>query len=149
MILGAQVRHVPAVATAASFQVAVLFHLIVAVLLVVTVAWLASVALSLPERSFVIRPVAVLLGLVLFQVFLGGATWLAKYSWPLGESKLFGAGTNIAGGWTQSLTITAHVVTGSLMFATAVYFYVKLVGLVEGKQKAAVVLQPRLEAVVR
>ena len=62
----------------------------------------------------------ILLGLVALQIGLGGATWIAKYSWPE-----WAAGFRSAAGYviaekslSQSLITTAHV-AGSIHFRAA------------------------------
>jgi hypothetical protein len=76
-------------------------------------------------------------GLVVLQISLGFATWVAKYRYPdwfpletLAETRWeagswepgLAAGTltaRTAGGWGETHTVTAHSAIGSLLFATS------------------------------
>ena len=116
---GALVRHVPATAATSFFQAAVYFHIVGAALVVVAVlrlAWMVRGAGKIAERS------RWLASLVLLQGFLGVATWLSKYNWPLGvsESLYVPAFTIESGSMTQSIIVTSHVALGSLILAESV-----------------------------
>nr|NIP87096.1 cytochrome oxidase assembly protein [Planctomycetales bacterium] len=96
LVIGAHLRHVPATATPAGFQVAVFFHLLLAGLITTYAALLLWRVLG-TEDPRLARP-ALGLGLgVLAQLVLGGATWVLKYSWPafiLRDSPLVAGWTN-------------------------------------------------------
>ncbi len=122
LVIGAHLRHVPATATPAGFQVAVFFHLLLAGLITTYAALLLWRVLG-TEDPRLARP-ALGLGLgVLAQLVLGGATWVLKYSWPafiLRDSPLVAGWTNTAGSAAQSLIVTGHVALGSLLLGLAV-----------------------------
>lgn len=121
LILGAQVRHVPVTATPDDFRVAVVFHVIMAfaLLLSVFILWCRTLRNSPP--SYIRRPVIGLALLTSVQVALGVGTWIVKYGWPmLGESyKVSAQHLVVSESLWQALTVTAHVATGSLILATA------------------------------
>jgi hypothetical protein len=62
--------------------------------------------------------------LIVVQVGLGGATWVANYSWPDWATQ-FGIGighTIIAGSYCQALVVTSHQAMGSLILGVGVMF---------------------------
>jgi cytochrome c oxidase assembly protein subunit 15 len=122
LLVGAQVRHLPAGASTGWFRLAVIFHVVLAVFLAGAAAVIvAAVLRNRKEFSVFTRSAFVLLALIVFQLGLGLATWAVKYSMPFEVSHFFGGWTNVAGSAGQSITITAHVVTGSLILSVAVY----------------------------
>jgi predicted benzoate:H+ symporter BenE len=73
-----------------------------------------------------------------------------KYSWPaelLGQWQLAAGWTNTAGGFTQAAIVTAHVVTGSLILATSLWFSLRLFRIVPRHLPAEAVRASMLEAV--
>jgi cytochrome c oxidase assembly protein subunit 15 len=123
LVIGAHLRHVPPNMSGAAFRVVLFFHLIFAAALVghaITLAWRARTARKAtgnPSRA----PLA-LLALVLFQVSLGGATWVVKYGWPAWfvDTPISGWYTIQERSFLQTGITTAHVATGSLIVATSV-----------------------------
>jgi cytochrome c oxidase assembly protein subunit 15 len=123
LVLGAVLRHVPVDSEPTAFLHAIRFHLFLAgvlVLHVVLLAWLVA-------RHFrKVRPLnwltAGLMCLILVQVMLGGATWIAKFAVPAWATGLVphDGYTIQADGWLQTHIITAHVAVGSLLLVTAV-----------------------------
>jgi cytochrome c oxidase assembly protein subunit 15 len=122
IVLGAQLRHVSLALDTSGFRVAVLFHLLVAAVLLLHVVLLAlRVGRSYRNEALLVRPALALLALVGVQLALGASTWVLNYGWP-----------NWFGGyaWAESFTVqqesqpqalvtTAHVATGSLILVTA------------------------------
>jgi cytochrome c oxidase assembly protein subunit 15 len=77
-------------------------------------------------------PAVLLVVLVLVQVALGGATWVAKYGWPelFAEYAFAAPHTILAKGLLQSLIVTSHVANGSLILALSVMAFARAVRLV-------------------
>ncbi len=123
LVLGAHLRHVSVNTTPGTFTAYVWFHLLMAGVVAVHVVLLFANAMRRRQRKrLVVWPAALLFGLVLLQIGLGGATWVVKYGWPDWFS-----GTTFAAGYTiqaesllQSHIVTAHVAVGSLILAVAV-----------------------------
>ena len=140
LVLGAHLRHPGVDWSPMQFRGFVVFHVVLAIVLLVMVCRVAAVAMKLanPLR----RPAMALLALVVAQVLLGVATWRAKYGWPtflpLGAESsadkpfeitvrnLLAGQTVLSESMTQALTVTGHVAVGSLILATAVYYASRL-----------------------
>lgn len=123
IVLGAVLRHIPVAAQPIAFTHAVRFHLFLAAVLTLHVVILVYLALT---RARHIRPLAglslTLVGLLMVQLTLGAATWIVKFAvpaWATDWLPLLNAAIQ-DGGALQTHVITAHVATGSLLFATAV-----------------------------
>lgn len=122
LIVGSQLRHMPAAASPELFRAAVLFHLVLAAVVAVHAVLLAfRVVRHHRAVAPLRRPAWALLALVAIQLGLGGATWVAKYAWPSSLSGYsWAAGhTVIADGMLQTNIVTAHVACGSLIVAVA------------------------------
>lgn len=125
LMLGAQLRHVSPMATASAFQIAVFFHLAVAVILLVNgvVLW-RTAKRAIPQAGRMLWPVRCLAALLLGQWLLGTGAWILKYSWPVeifAETPGLAGWTNTSGGLLQSLVVTGHVAIGSLILGTCVW----------------------------
>jgi cytochrome c oxidase assembly protein subunit 15 len=122
LIVGAHVRHVMVQTLPGTFRVLVMFHLLMAAVVVLHVGLLSWSARHRQLAGYLRRPVAVLAGLVALQMILGPATWVLKYGWPMGlaEYSWFAGYTVQAQGMVQAMIVTAHVATGSLLLALAV-----------------------------
>jgi cytochrome c oxidase assembly protein subunit 15 len=122
LIVGAHVRHVMVQTLPGTFRVLVMFHLLMAAVVVLHVGLLSWSARHRQLASYLRRPVAVLAGLAALQMMLGPATWVLKYGWPMGlaEYSWFAGYTVQAQGMVQAMIVTAHVATGSLLLALAV-----------------------------
>ncbi len=133
IVLGAQLRHVSVGAHPRAFQVAVVFHILVGLMLA-GVIWISAIASwrqrrrmaeGNPQRAvqgLVHRPVAALAKLIALQLSLGAGTWIMNYGWPRWFAGLTWSESHLivaSGGW-QSIVTTAHVAIGSLIFATSV-----------------------------
>lgn len=127
LLLGAQLRHVHVTTSADSFRVAVVFHVVMAFVLLAHVAWIAGKAWRC--RSGRVRWMSrILLALAATQILLGASTWVMKYGWPLalGEDFAFAAGYQIvARGYWQAMVTTSHVAVGSLILALSVVMAVQ------------------------
>ena len=123
LVLGAHIRHITPNMDPGLFRLAVIFHLVVAAVLAVHVALLLWRVLRhhRSERALT-RPSWILLGLMLLQLTIGGATWLIRFSWPawMRESYHFAASFLVpAGGGSPSTIVTTHVAIGSLILVVA------------------------------
>ena len=135
LVLGAHLRHVPATTDAQSFRLAVVFHVIMAVVLLLHVAWLAlHVAFHHRQQLALRRPAWMLFALITIQVGLGLATWVVKYGWPsmLGTPAWAARMIVEAQGMMPSVIITAHVATGSLLLALLMLLTLRSQRLVRG-----------------
>ena len=83
LVLGSQLRHLPAGTGPGEFRMALVFHLVIAAALVVHIVLLAARVFRThrrPKGGSCVRPRACwLIGL---QLGLGAATWVVKYGWP-------------------------------------------------------------------
>ncbi len=128
LVVGAVVRHSPHMTgqgSAALFQIAVYFHLLLALLIVGHVLLLAWRCLR--SRSQTAGGLG-LLALVAVQILLGISTWLVKYGLPLWATQWFGAMTfvNREADALQAAIITSHVAVGSLILVLAVAIALRL-----------------------
>lgn len=120
LTLGAAVRHIDAAAGPWSFATLVKFHLVMALVVAIHTLWLTWRARNSPQIA---RRLGFLLGgLVLVQIALGLATWLAKYGAPRWASAWMPANMEAitAGSLSQTHTVTAHSATGSLLLGLLV-----------------------------
>jgi cytochrome c oxidase assembly protein subunit 15 len=118
LVLGAQLRHLPAGANPGMFRVMLFFHLLVAAALVAHVLVLALRTLRAGRYDLsLVRPATALAALVLLQVALGVSTWAGKYGWPAWMGDFGFAARHVvrADSNHQVWMITAHVATGSLI----------------------------------
>ncbi|MEM1068740.1 MAG: COX15/CtaA family protein [Planctomycetota bacterium] len=120
LVLGAQLRHVQPATPPSQFTLIVAIHVMTAFLL-----WFLTAVLYMAIRRCgdltLSRPCGALIGLVGFQILLGTGTWIVNYGWPLflrwnPEAHGF---LIQAKGFTESLIVTAHVATGSLILAVS------------------------------
>lgn len=123
LVLGAIIRHIPLIAAPGVFRAALILHLIVAAALTVHVLIHSVRAFRLPREIRGFRQLASLLPmLVVAQILLGGATYVAKYAFPawLGDYSFAANFVVQEKGLGQSLITTAHVANGSLILFVAV-----------------------------
>ena len=121
LVVGAVVRHSPYLTSEAAgsiFQIAVYFHLFLALMIMVHVFLLAFWSLGGGLQRWSSVALMLLIGA---QVALGLGTWLVKYGMPAWASSLFGEMTfvNHANDSIQSTVITSHVAVGSLILVTS------------------------------
>lgn len=129
VIAGAAVRHVPEDSSFTTFAMHVQMHLWLA--LVVSIVVLANAIYAWRKPVGVTRRVlsTQMLMLLIIQVALGVATWVAKYrlpDWVQNDAAadawetVAGPGTmspSTSGGWTETYIVTGHSATGSLLLA--------------------------------
>lgn len=98
-----------------------LFHLLVAALLVVEIVWLAARVLRAGSDRWLVRPALGLVLLVLIQLLLGAGTWVLNYGWPnwLANQSWAAGFLVVQESQRQALVTTAHVATGSLILVTS------------------------------
>ena len=132
LLLGASMRHAPEEAGFHTFTSHVRYHLTFALIALILVIWNAVSVWRLGVTGGLRRlALAMALGIGV-QVGLGLGTWMLKYhvpQWAQAESlrpawaAIGGSGTmpaTIAGGWTETHTVTAHSATGSLLLGLSV-----------------------------
>jgi cytochrome c oxidase assembly protein subunit 15 len=123
LVLGAVIRHIPLIAAPGVFRAALVFHLVVAAALMVHVLAHAARCWRLSRNVRGLRMFAGLLPLLmLVQIALGGATYVAKYAFPawLGDYAFAANFVVEEKGLVQSLITTAHVANGSLILFVCV-----------------------------
>jgi cytochrome c oxidase assembly protein subunit 15 len=128
LVLGAIVRHVPLGAAPGVFRAALLCHLLLAVALIVHVFMLDRQAMSLGRDANGLRIFAWLSSaLVMAQLLLGVATYIAKYGYPawLGDYAFAANYVVHEKSLFQSLVATAHVANGSLILFVATVLAVR------------------------
>ena len=123
LILGAYLRHLPADWSPYAFRAVVVFHLFMAAALAFHVLLLTLRVVRQHRRDVaLLRPSLMLALLIVVQICLGGATWVANYSWPQWAVQMgLGIGHTVqAGSYGQAMIVTAHQATGSLILGFAV-----------------------------
>jgi len=117
LVLGANIRHITSHVSHQVYAGYVTSHVTLAILLLVmTGGFLAWICLIHRDVVWLIRRVALLLGLLGVQFGLGLATWLSKYGTPWASEWNV---TLQASGWGAAMLATAHVAMGSLILALA------------------------------
>ncbi len=122
VLLGAQLRHVAATTSPTTFQLFVVFHLVMAMVLTLHIGLFNWKTWKCPVGQ-VAWPARVLAVLIVLQLCLGGITWVVKYGWPggIGDHFAFAAGHQVvAGGFWPAMLTTGHVAVGSLILAVSV-----------------------------
>jgi cytochrome c oxidase assembly protein subunit 15 len=120
LFLGAQIRHIQPNSPPSRFAMIVVVHVATALLL-----WLLTgvnwIRLRRCGDLTLSRPALVLIGLVAVQIVLGVGTWVVSYGWPSFLRWFPGAmGFLIRSkGFFDSIIVTAHVATGSLILAVS------------------------------
>ncbi len=128
LLLGAQLRHFNADASAGFSRVILWGHLLVAlavtihILLVGMIVWRRFRA-----ESHWLWPSTALLAAIGVQLLLGCAAYVTHYGWPAWVNYRFAAGYTVeAGGIWQTNLTTAHVALGSLILALSVMLAVRV-----------------------
>lgn len=151
IVLGAQLRHVTGAWSPSTFRTAVLFHLLVAGLLVVHILWLATLVLRrAPSEGWLVRPALGLVCLVLLQLVLGAATWVLNYNWPgwAADWPWAEGFVVVQESQRQALVTTAHVAGGSLVLVTSLMVFLRAWRLEGGAGLASAVRPARREVLV-
>jgi cytochrome c oxidase assembly protein subunit 15 len=133
LVLGAGLRHVPIDATAGYFRTLVVFHVIMALAVLVHCWMLRKACMAArevgcsPNGSGLVGRATAMLVLVTAQIGLGFGTWIVKWGWPSWFADWFFAAsyTVQTNSLAQALTTTAHVANGSLVLAIAVAISVR------------------------
>jgi cytochrome c oxidase assembly protein subunit 15 len=143
IVLGAQLRHVSLALDTSGFQVAVLFHLLVAAVLLLHVVLLA-LRVGRSNRG------EALLALVGVQFVLGASTWVLNYGWPrwFGGYAWSESFTVMQESQRQALVTTAHVATGSLILVTSLVVSLRSWRLYRAAAHGAAVLHSALGVAV-
>ena len=127
LLLGAQLRHVQPNAAPGIFAMIVATHVFMAFLL-----WVVTFAAWFKIRRCgdltLSRPARLLIGLVAVQIALGVGTWVVNYGWPSILAWVPGSAGFLvrAKGFSDSIIVTAHVATGSLILAVSVMLWIRL-----------------------
>ncbi len=135
LVLGSALRHIPVGASPSDFRTAAMFHVLVALALLVQVPLLlARVLRSARGESALVRPAVGLCLLVLTQIGLGLGTWIVKYGWPiwLGGGEHLGGFVVQAESSLQAQITTAHVAAGSLILGVSLVVALRSWRLVRG-----------------
>lgn len=120
LTIGAQLRHILPWASPKFFQTMVHLHLTLAGTVFLIAAVLAGLGMREPDQR-IRRPAMALVGVVLLQILLGLGTWIANYALPWEDLFPWLSEYIIrAKGYWESLVITMHMATGSLIIAISV-----------------------------
>jgi|688.fasta_scaffold02513_13 cytochrome c oxidase assembly protein subunit 15 len=120
LTLGAQLRHILPGASPKFFMTMVHLHLTFAAMVLLSATILAAAGLREPNR-YLRRPALVLVGLVIVQILLGIGTWIVNYALPWSDlAPDLSAYIVHAKGYWESMIITMHQATGSLIIAVAI-----------------------------
>lgn len=127
LVLGAMLRHVAPTTLPRQFALTVGLHVIGAFLLwlMTGLAWRKARRCGDLTLS---RSAAWLIGLVAIQIALGIGTWVVNYSWPSILRWVPGSESFLvrSKGFIDSLVVTGHVATGSLILALAAVLLVRV-----------------------
>jgi len=120
LVLGARLRHVQPDAPPIEFLMTIHLHVAAAFLLWLLVAVLWRQLRRCGDLTLS-RGALALIGLVGVQILLGLGTWVVNYGWPELLKFVPGASGFLlrSKGLTDSLIVTAHVATGSLILGVA------------------------------
>lgn len=141
LILGAQLRHTTAAISHTTFMAFVHSHLLLASLVLLFSLGLVSLAWFRPAVAPAIRrPAAWLTAIVLLQLGLGIGTWIVNYALPWSElSPSLASYTIEAKGYWESLIVTAHMATGSLIISLATLITLRAWRVRHGERAVAIV----------
>jgi cytochrome c oxidase assembly protein subunit 15 len=139
LIFGALLRHPSVDGGPHWFRLVVLFHVCTALALaahILTFAW--RTLGKYRGEAWITHPTSLLAALIGVQLLLGMGTWVVKYAWPAQLTAFnFAAGYTVtANSLMQSLVVTAHVATGSLILATSAVLAVRIARLTVWKGAA-------------
>ncbi len=121
LIAGAQLRHVTGLVSHRVFTGLVHAHLAMAGVVAVLALLLAAFSYLSRSTPVKVRRIALLLAMAVgVQLTLGIATWIVNYALPWSEvNDTLAAYTINAKGFWESLIVTAHMATGSLIVSLA------------------------------
>lgn len=127
LVLGAQLRHALPTTRPGMFAMTVMLHVMTAFIL-----WALTAGVWLRLRRCgdltLSRPAAGLIGLVALQILLGVGTWAVNYGWPTILEWVPGSADYLlrTKGFADSIIVTAHVATGSLILAVSAMLTTRL-----------------------
>jgi heme a synthase len=127
LVLGAMLRHASPTLSASGFGHIVLTHVVGAFLL-----WILTGLTFLKARRCgdltLSRSAAWLIGLVAVQITLGISTWVVKYGWPTILAWVPASDSTLlrSKGFLDSIVVTSHVATGSLILAFSAVLVVRV-----------------------
>lgn len=121
LIMGAQLRHVTGLVNTKVFKGFVHMHLGLAALVFLFAITLSLATITRRQTPAKVRRTAQLLALVvLAQIALGIGTWVVNYALPWPElNEQLATYTIAAKGFWESMVVTAHMATGSLIISLA------------------------------
>jgi len=120
LTIGAQLRHILPWASPRFFLTMVHLHLTFAGIVLLLAISLAASGLRQPNTRLRV-PAVGLVGIVSLQIALGLGTWVANYALPWEDlTPWLSAYVIQAKGYWESLIVTMHMATGSLIIAMAV-----------------------------
>ena len=126
LVLGAQLRHLQPNTRPSWFTLMVAMHVMSALglWLLTGLAW---IRLRQCGDLTLSRPGLLLIGLVALQILLGIGTWVVNYGWPSFLQWVPGSTGFLlrSKGFVDSLIVTAHVATGSLILAICTLIFVR------------------------
>ena len=127
LVLGAQLRHAQPDTSPGRFTMTVALHVVTAFLLWFITAWVWRLSRRCGDLTLS-RPALSLIGLVGIQILLGLGTWVVNYGFPTFLSWMPGATGFLlrSKGFADSLIVTAHVATGSLILGVGTLELVRL-----------------------
>ncbi|MCA9126243.1 MAG: COX15/CtaA family protein [Planctomycetales bacterium] len=119
LIIGAQLRHVTGALSHREFMAFVHAHLTMAAVVLLLASGLSLTAMLSSRLAGCVRlPAELLFLLVVVQIVLGIGTWIVNYALPWPEINQTLAGyTILSKGYWESLVVTAHMATGSLILS--------------------------------
>ncbi|MEM7313223.1 MAG: hypothetical protein AAF497_08730, partial [Planctomycetota bacterium] len=122
LVLGSFLRHGIEYVAASAFRSAVLFHVVVAGLLMLQSLWMAWRLRKTKREDRLRRPAAWIALFVVGQITLGVLSWAVKYGWPtILEPWYSQPGFLVQSkSMVQSLIVTGHVALGALILAVSV-----------------------------
>ncbi len=129
LYLGAQLRHALPDTSPTAFMAMVHLHLTVAGLLTVLILVLAVLVRRAPYRDQppLRTPANALLALLALQLCLGIGTWVVNYALPWSDwSPVLARYVIQAKGYWESLVVTGHQATGSLLIAMSVWMVCRI-----------------------
>jgi heme a synthase len=120
LIIGAHLRHVTGAVSHGVFMGYVHLHLTFAGIALLLAIFLAMITRSRTTPARVKLPALLIFGLVLVQIALGIGTWIVNYALPWQETtESLARYTILAKGYWESMIVTAHMATGSLIISLA------------------------------
>jgi heme a synthase len=128
LVLGAMLRHAPPTLSPTGFGHIVLTHVVGAFLLWILTGLTYRKARGCGDLTLS-RSAAWLIGLVAVQITLGISTWVVKYGWPEFLSWVPASDSTLlrSKGFVDSIIITGHVATGSLILALSAVLVVRVI----------------------